>query len=517
VKRAQRRFDLQSRVWQIARSVLSNWFATAATLAVGFFLAPFIVHRLGNVAYGVWVLALSSVNYLTLLDLGMRSSVLRFVSKGHTTRDHEGASEMLSAALWVRLQISALVLILSGVLAAVFPLIFRVPSALAHDAREAILVIGLTTAVTMSVGVLGGVLSALNRYDLQSYVTLTQLVIRVSGVVLVLRTGHGIVAIAFCELFTSVVGNSLLAYIARKIYPELKVRLKKPRWEVLRQIWSYSFYVFIISVAMQVVYQTDNLVVGAFVSASAVTFYSIGSSLCRYTDQFVGAMTMTFVPAASAYEAGGDTAGLKSLFYNGTRATMTLSLPILITLIIRGGSFIGLWMGTEYSRTSGIVLAILAIGIMASLKDNPAGAIAYGVEKHKTLAKWSAGEAVANLTLSVLLARRFGLYGVAVGTLVPSLFVHLVLWPRYIPQLVKVSVSEVIWKVWGPVFLSAVPFAVASYAVDVLFPARNMTVFLLQTAGLLPIFLGAVAVVFRHHVKRQVLPKLRYFFYADAK
>ncbi len=60
------------------------------------FLAPFVVHRLGNVAYGVWVLAISSVGYLNLLDLGMRSSVIRFVSKGNTTQDHEGASEALS-------------------------------------------------------------------------------------------------------------------------------------------------------------------------------------------------------------------------------------------------------------------------------------------------------------------------------------------------------------------------------------------------------------------------------------
>ena len=213
-------------------------------MAVGFFLAPFAVHRLGNIAYGVWVLAISSVGYLNLLDMGMRSSVIRFVSKGHTTQDHEGASEALSAAFWVRLQIGALVLVLCGGLAAAFPLIFKVPPALALDAREAILVIGLTTAITMSFGVFGGVLSALNRYDLLSYVTLIQLSIRVIGVVAVLLAGHGIVAIALCELLAAVVGNCLLAYIARRVYPELRIRLTKPRREVLRKIWSYSAYSF---------------------------------------------------------------------------------------------------------------------------------------------------------------------------------------------------------------------------------------------------------------------------------
>lgn len=508
---------MQSRVWQIARSVISNWFATAATLAVGFFLAPFVVHHLGNIEYGVWVLAVSSVNYLALLDLGMRSSVLRFVSKTHTTQDHEGASEILSAALWVRLQIGVVVLILSGALAAVFPVMFKVPAALARDAREAILIIGVTTAVTMSLGVLGGVLSALNRYDLQSYVTVLELAIRVVGVVTVLLTGHGIVAIALVELLASIVGNVLLAVIARKIYPEVKIRLNKPKWDVLRQIWSYSIYVFTITIAIQLVYQTDNLVVGAFVSAAAVTFYSIGNSLCRYTDQIVGSMTVTFVPAASTYEASGDIASLKSLYVNGTRATIALSLPILLTLIVRGNTFIRLWMGAEYAKASGTVLTILAIGLMFSLQNNAAGAIAYGVEKHRTLAKWAVAEAISNLTLSIIMAHWFGLYGVAIGTLIPSLFVHLILWPRYIPKLIDVTTGEIFWKVWGPVFLGSVPFALASYALDRMLPTRNIAIFFLQTAALLPIFLGCMGLMFRENVKRQILPKVRSFFYASAK
>jgi len=508
---------LQLRLRHIARSVVSNWLATGATLAAGFFLAPFVVHRLGNVAYGVWVLAISTVNYLTLLDLGMRSSVLRFVSKGHTQQDHEGASEIISAALWVRLQISALVLVLSGGLAAIFPHVFKVPPSLALDAREAILIIGVTTAVTMSLGVLGGVLSALNRYDLQSYATLTQLAIRVIGVVGVLLAGHGIVAIAICELISAVVGNILLAAIARKIYPELRIRLKKPKMDVLRQIWSYSVYAFLITVAIQLVYQTDNLVVGAFVSASAVTFYSIGNSLCRYADQIVGSMTMTFVPAASTYEASGDTSSLRSLYYNGTRATMAISLPILATLLIRGHSFIGLWMGPQYATTSGNVLMILATALLFSMPNGPAGAIAYGVEKHKVIAKWAIGEAIANLLLSMALAHWFGILGVAIGTLVPSLVVQLILWPRYVSHMVDVHCLEVYFKVWAPMYLTAIPFALASYAVDVFYPAHNVAIFFLQTFALLPIFFISVGLVFRGAVQRQIMPRVRSLLNAYAK
>ncbi|HEX4155397.1 MAG TPA: oligosaccharide flippase family protein [Acidobacteriaceae bacterium] len=500
---------MQLRVEHIARSVLSNWFATGATLAVGFFLAPFVVHHLGNVDYGVWVLAISSVNYLTLLDLGMAGSVVRFVSKGWTVQDHSEASEATSAVLWVRMHIAALILLLCGGLAIGFPMFFKVPPDLVRSAREALIIIGVTTASSMICGIFTSTIAALNRYDLRSLVTLVQLGLRVAGVVSVLLAGYGIVAIALCELVAATVANVLLAVIARRIYPELKVRIKKPGREILRKIWSYSFYAFLLTIAGQLIYQSDNLVVGAVVSAVAVTFYSIGNSLCRYTQQLVSSMTITFTPAASTFEAAGRSGSLRSLYFNGTRATLALSLPILVTLLTRGHNFIGVWMGPQYAKISGTVVAILATGLLFSLQNSTASAIAWGVEKHKRVAQWAIFEAVTNLSLSIFLAHKYGLYGVAIGTLIPSVIVNLILWPNYVSRLVDVTYLQVFRRVWGPVFLCAVPFAAASFAVGIYYPAHSIVGFALQTLALLPIFGIAIGLMFRENFKRQVLPRVK--------
>ncbi len=507
---------MQLRARHIARNVLFNWFGTIASMAVGFFLSPFILHRLGDIAYGVWVLAISVVGYLGLLDLGMQSSVLRFVSQGFTKGDHESASEAASAAFWARLQISALAIVLSAGLAAVFPQIFKVPILLARDAQEAILLIGLTTAINLSFGVVGGVLSALNRYDLQNCISLVQTTIRVLGVVAVLRSGHGIVAIAVCELVAVLAGRLIMVWVARRLYPELRIRLRKPRPETLRKIWSYSFYTFLTTIAIQLVYQTDSIVVGAFVSTSAVTYYAIANSLCRYAGQVVGAIDSTFMPAASTFEAGGNVQGLLMLYKNGTRAVIMVSLPILLTFVLRGSSFIGLWMGPQYAHSSGIVLTILSIALFFSQANRTAGAIAFGIEKHKTLAVWAVGEGVANLALSVLLAKWYGIYGVAIGTMVPSLLIHLVFWPMYISKIVGVKGSEVILTIWAPMILASVPFASLTYLVERYYPAHNLPEFLLQVIAILPALLITIGFVHHKYVRSQVWPRLKLGLFTGA-
>ncbi len=508
-RRTRSNFTLQLRGTQIAQNVFFNWLGTIANMAVGFFLAPFILHRLGDLAYGVWVLSVSIVGYLALLDFGIHGAIIRYVSQGYTQSDHESASEAASAAFWVRLQISLIVIILSAGIAALFPKLFKIPSAIAGEAQTAVVLIGLTTAITLSLGVAGGVVTALNRFDIQTSVGLLQTFIRVVGIVYVLRTGHGIVAIAVCELVSTTVGRSTQVWMAKRLYPELRIRLKIPSRETFGKIWSYSFYAFLVTIGTQLIYQSDNLVVGTFVSAVAVTFYAIASSLCRYAGQVISSMTSAFTPAASTFEAAGDSTALVNLYKNGTRAMIVVALPIMLTLVFRGSTFIGLWMGQKYAHTSGLILLILAVPLFFSFINQTGGAIAMGIGKHRIFAKWVIGEGVANLALSVILVHFYGIYGVAIGTLIPSLISQLGFWPVYASRMIGLPPWHILLKIWTPVILSGIPFAVTSYFLDRLLPPHNLPEFFFQVFLALPVSFLTSALVFREFVRERVIPKLR--------
>ena len=69
---------------------------------------------------------------------------------------------------------------------------------------------------------------------------------------------------AFWDLCIAVLANTAIVFLCFRVYPRLKVVFTRPDRATLAKIWSYSFYAFLINVAIQVVYYTDNLVVGVF-------------------------------------------------------------------------------------------------------------------------------------------------------------------------------------------------------------------------------------------------------------
>jgi O-antigen/teichoic acid export membrane protein len=494
---------------RIASSIFSNWFALAINIVVAFFLTPFVVHRLGNVAYGVWVLVISLNSYMSLLDLGLRGAVTRYVSRGVAQQNHAESVDAVSGALWIRLWMSAAFVLGGIVFAGIFSRLFQIPVELQRDARLAILATAASLAISLSCGVFGGVLAGLHRWNQLSGVSVLQTSVRVTGIVWLLNHGHGILALAIWELVATTIASTLLIAFSVRSYPELEISFRRPSRETLRKLWNFSFYVFVINLAAQLVYYTDNLVVGAFAGAVAVTFYAIGGSLITYARQVVSSMTTTFMPLASTFEAQGSDPNLRRLLIHGTQATLIVSLPIGLVLFLRGETFISLWMGTQYAHTSGTVLRILLISLIASAGSAACGGIVYGMEKHRPVALWAILEGLANLGLSIFLVRRIGIFGVAWGTTIPSLFVEVVLWPPYICHLVKVGMTEYFWQTWLRTGLAIVPFVAGCYATERFWPAINLTHFFAQVVGILPLFALGLAMVYRKEVMMLLKTRVR--------
>jgi O-antigen/teichoic acid export membrane protein len=487
---------------RFALNVTMNWIAMVVGMIVPFFLTPIVIRHLGTVAYGVWILAVSTVAYLGLLDLGLRSAIIRYVSKADAQGQEGEAQAAIGAALWFRIVIAVGAVALSFVLALVFPHLFKVPAGLERPAQITVLMCAFAVAVTLVSGVFGAVLGAIHRFDVLSWVTVAQTALKAVGVIVILRSGRGLIALASWEFTVTLLAGLITWIAAMKIYPTCRVRLGRPDIKTLKKIWSYSFTTFIIVIAVQVVFNTDNIVVGAFISVSAVAFYSIGGSLVAYSRQVVSSVATTFIPMASNLEASGKSDELRRLLLKGTQATLGLALPVSLALLFRGKTFIGLWMGAKFSEQAGTVLQILMISQFFGVANTTAGQIAFGIEKHKSVARWAIAEAALNLSLSILLAKTIGLYGVAWGTSIATTIIHLVFWPRFVRSELGVPISTYLWEGWGKISLCSIPFGIACAVSDKYFHPHSMVEFFGQIFAILPIYAICALWIFKDDVRQ---------------
>jgi O-antigen/teichoic acid export membrane protein len=497
------------------RNILSNWAGFACVSIISFFLSPFVVHHLGNSGYGVWVFIGSFTGYLGLLNFGVRGAVTRYIAKFYAEGNHQEASLVISSALLIFFVAGLLAILLALVLAAFAMPMFHISPNYQFAARVVIVLGGLNIAVSLIFGAFGGILAALHRFDLSNLIEIANSLLSAFVIVLALAAGNGIIALGIINLTFAVAVGVAYAAAAVQLYPALKIRLSLCDRAHLNLIFSFSLYGFLTQTSFNLIFYTDAIVIASFLSTGMVTFFAIAGNLMNYSRALIRGISTTTSPRASALEVMGSAGELQKFFLKAVRFGTLVIMPISLTFLLRGSSFIRLWMGQEYGEQSGRVLWILAWALMFMASDQVAVSTMLGIGKQKLMAFVVLAEAICNLVLSIAFVRPMGIYGVAWGTVVPSLAVSLFFWPWYVRYTLGVPIRTYINSAWLRPGASAMPFGLLSYWIERRWPAPNLFIYCLQVGATLPtVILAAWYLCFdpsdrKTYAKRFALPILR--------
>ena len=110
----------------ILRSVATSWLAVLVNAVVAFFLTPYLLHHIGDVEFGLYTLVTTVTGYYGLFDLGVRSAVLRFMSRALALNDHEEVNRVLASAFYFYWAICALTILATVLLLPWLPRIFNI-------------------------------------------------------------------------------------------------------------------------------------------------------------------------------------------------------------------------------------------------------------------------------------------------------------------------------------------------------------------------------------------------------
>lgn len=153
---------------------------------------------------------------------------------------------------------------------------------------------------------------------------------------------------------------------------------------------------------------------------------------------------------------------------------MLLSAPILTV-----------WVGREYASYAYLVV-ILVVASLIATSTWPAGSILQGMARHRLLAVSALASGVANLALSIALAPRFGLAGVAIGTLIPTTLECVGFVFPYVMYTLGIRPAKLMRQVVLPALLPAIPMAALLLLLrDAFEPARLLPLLLITALGAL--------------------------------
>jgi len=171
----------------ILKSVTATWLAVVISAVATFVLTPLVLHRLGDEAYGIWVLTVSITEYYTFLQVGVRSAIVRYVSRNLALEDLVTVTQVVATSFYFYLLLAGLLLLVVSSFAPYVSKFFSVSATYRNAFVGLFVILGVTQAFDFLLSLSEGSLEAIGRFDQLYGIRIAGIILRVITVLVVLR------------------------------------------------------------------------------------------------------------------------------------------------------------------------------------------------------------------------------------------------------------------------------------------------------------------------------------------
>jgi len=473
------------RVPIILRAVTTSWLVVFANGAVGFLLTPFVLHRLGDEAFGLWVLVVTVAGYYGIFDLGVGSAVLRYVSHRRALGEKDGVNEVVATAFYFYTCACLVVIALAFVVTPWLPRFFSIRHDLIDSFRSLFLLAGVTQALIFPLLVFQASLQGAARFDQVYMLRIAGLALRVIAVIAVLNAGGGLYGVG-----AAVILPNLLFYVAHvplafRANPGMSVHPKWMRKSVFRDMFQYGSASFAIGIGQQFRSSIYPLIIAWFLTPVAVTLFSLPSKLLAVPMEGIGTMTEIVNPLSSELAAHNDFAALRKLILLSVQSAFLILAPLAAFLLVFGKELLSLWAGPQYALAYPL-LVLLTLGLGTAATQCCVQSMLFGIARHTELIWYRLGEGMSIAVIGSIFLRVWGLPGLAVVTAATLLLSSLVLVPRHLCRILDLSLCDYLNEGCLKPCMPALPFAAALLAARYFFVIDTWlaVVLALSAAGL---------------------------------
>jgi O-antigen/teichoic acid export membrane protein len=456
---------------RIARNVLASWGGYMIIIVSGFLIPRMIDSHLGQTVLGVWDFSWSIVAYFGLVQVGIISSINRYVAKYRAIDDLEGINCVVSSVTVVLFIIAGVVFLLTVGTTLTLPYFMgRQLNTHLVDGQWVVFFLGLNLAINLAFSGFGGLITGFHRWDLYNGIQACSYALVTVGMIVILLLGGGLRSLALANLLgdagTLAIRSIIAAYY---ICPGLQVRPKFFRWTMARQMLGFGGKTFIPTLGDLLLNQTTSILIMVYLGPVVLATYSRSRSLVRHIITFLNKFAFVMVPTASSLKVMKQEVELRNFFIEISRYSSYIAFPPILVLTILGGPLLHLWMGANYDK--GTVLAILAIGNLSFAVQQSVISILSGMNMHGRpgIANFLAAVCSALLSILALGPLKLGLIGVALAVTIPITIVNSTYIPMYACRQFKISFFKYLKAALLMPLLLNIPFAICLVISTVVF------------------------------------------------
>lgn len=408
-------------------NTLSNYWSLGANMVMMALLMRIQYTNIPYQDYGFWSLIWSIFGYSLLLDFGFGVSVQKYTSQVSVTGDWKKYNSLVSTIFFtyclLGLVLIAIVVALSGSLDTLFR--FQAGSDIEYY-RSVFLVFGIGTAILFPFGFFSEMLTGMQLIRIRNRIQLLFVFLNFLAMAFVILSGYGLIAMVYVSIGTHIGKNGILALVASKKIPKLSIRISHAKVSLLKEVASFSMFAYLITFSNLIVFNTDQIVISAFASVELVALYQAAAKIAQIFKDFSTQFNENLGPLATIFHTSEQHDELAKMQLLSTRIIGFIATLMVVPLFAYIKPLLVLWLELTAFDTWVCAVILLCSMYFYVLFRSGSIKILLMTGKERSLAVAALAECIGNLVISIILVRRIGIIGVAIGTLVPNILIGLI-------------------------------------------------------------------------------------------
>lgn len=482
-------------------------------------LTPYLLKHLGDERFGIYQTIVPIVQYLVLLEFGLRGSIARFASGHIAANNIDGLNSVVSSTFYLCFVLSVIVLVFSTLLGIVAPLFFSISEEYRLQSLYMFWGVGFSLVISFMGYSFGGVLMGHQRFELLNLQIIISVVGRAVFVLLFFSLGWvSLGSWALALVLSSLLSLVYLIAMAFRLEKGLSIRLKHVNSVTFKQLFGFGSWNMLRQLSQFVIQSVNPVIIGRFIGLNAVPYYGIPFMLIRRLEALVLGLTSTLIPVASSNLSSRDNEFMAKLLIRGTYVASMIVFPFGCVLMVMCKDLFRVWLPGGY-ESSWLIFAVLMITFLGLISQDAISQILLGGGGIRAMSVIQSVSSVAAILFGIVFVGylKMGLLGAAFALMIPKMCDN-ILKPYYVCRQVGIGLLKFYLESYGRPVLCVIPSVLVSFLLIYYLPPRNLLYWTIEyVVALLPYGLLAMTPFLDWPLRQRLLMTLRTFFSATFK